>query len=183
MAEINIPEGNARKRNRAKKVSVRVDLTPMVDLAFLLITFFMLTTSLKQQKAMAMIEPDRNPPPSPVSDCQLLNLLTDSTGQIYYWEGLECRAVTPVSLDGEHNLKAKLKEKSEFLKHNCLYTSGKQKTLVCLVKLLPGSRYEQMVKVLDELVTDSVPTYAIQGYSPEEMRAVDKAGKELLSVK
>jgi biopolymer transport protein ExbD len=183
MAEINIPEGKARKRNRAKKVSVRVDLTPMVDLAFLLITFFMLTTSLKEQKGMPLNEPERKAPPSPVSECQLLNLLTDSTGQIYYWEGLECKAVTPISLDGEHNLKSKLKEKSEFLKHNCLYASGKQKTLVCLVKLMPGSRYGHMVKVLDELVMDSVPTYAIQGYSPEEEKAVGIAGKELLSIR
>jgi hypothetical protein len=48
---------------------------------------------------------------------------------------------------------------------------------------MPGSRYEHMVRVLDELVTDSVPTYAIQGYTPEEEKAVNIAGKELLSIK
>ena len=181
MAEINIPEGNARNRNRAQKAHLRVDLTPMVDLAFLLITFFMLTTSLKEQMAIAMKEPDRKSLPSSVSECQVLNLLTESLGQIYYWEGLECKAVMAVSLTGEHKLKDKIQEKSDFLKHNCLNGSGKPRDLICLIKLLPGSHYEHMVRVLDEMVADSVATYAIQGYSPDEEKAVSNAANGALS--
>ena len=51
MAEL-ITGGNMQRgkhqKPRAKRLNARVDLTPMVDLAFLLITFFMLTTELKQ---------------------------------------------------------------------------------------------------------------------------------------
>lgn len=175
MAELNIPEGNPRnrnKRNRAKKIPIKVDLTPMVDLAFLLITFFMLTTTLLEQKAIALIEPIDKGPQTPVSECQVLNLLTDSLGQVYYWEGLECRAVQPIALTGSHNLKDKIREKSGFLKSNCLYASGKKKSVICLIKLLPGTRYDNMVKVLDEMVADSVPTYAIQPFSADEEKAV-----------
>ncbi|MCW3127569.1 MAG: biopolymer transporter ExbD, partial [Bacteroidetes bacterium] len=94
MAELNIPDGNTRHRNRAKKIPIKVDLTPMVDLAFLLITFFMLTTSLLKQKGMDLSMPKVPGPEMDVSECQLLNLLTDSLGKVYYWEGLECKSVT-----------------------------------------------------------------------------------------
>ena len=67
MAEIaENPQGGGGKKGRAKKPSPRVDLTPMVDLAFLLITFFMLTTSLAKPKAMEIALPDtENIPPNP----------------------------------------------------------------------------------------------------------------------
>jgi biopolymer transport protein ExbD len=170
MAEMNIPEGNGHKAKvRMKKAILRVDLTPMVDLAFLLITFFMLTTTLLKQKAIALNEPDRRHPPEPVSECQVLNLVTDSLGQVYYWEGLECKTVNPIS---RYDLAGKIKEKKKFLQTNCLYTSGKAKDLVCLIKLLPDARYDYMVKVLDEVAADSVPVYAIQAYTEDEVKAV-----------
>lgn len=170
---MNIPGGNDHNgKVRMKKANLRVDLTPMVDLAFLLISFFMLTTTLMKQKAISLTEPDRKSPPSEASECQVLNLLADSTGQVYYWEGLECRAVTPIALMGAHTLKDKIKEKKTYLKSNCLFKSGKPKELICLIKLLPGSQYGHMVSVLDEMVTDSVPVYAIQNYSDDEAKAV-----------
>jgi biopolymer transport protein ExbD len=173
MAEMNIPDGNGHSTKvRMKKAPLRIDLTPMVDLAFLLITFFMLTTTLLKQKAMEMNDPKRNVPPQSVSECQVLNLLTDSLGQMYYWEGLECKTVSRIALTGGHSLKDKIKEKKNYLLSHCLYVSGKPKSLVCLIKLLPGIQYGHMVRVLDEVVTDSVPVYAIQAYSDDEIKAV-----------
>ena len=173
MAEINISEGNDRhSKKRMKKASLRVDLTPMVDLAFLLISFFMLTTTLMKQKAMDLVEPDSVHPPTSVSECQVLNLLTDSLGQVYYWEGIECKSVNRIALTGTQSLKAKIKEKKSYLRNNCLYQSGKSKELICLIKLLPGTKYENMVGLLDEVVSDSVPLYTIQGYSDDEVQAV-----------
>lgn len=174
MAEITESSGNSHKRknNRTTKVNVRVDLTPMVDLAFLLITFFMLTTSLQKQHAMAVTSPDKTGPPTDVSECQLVYLLADSGSRYYYWEGMECRAVYPIDLQGTHTISQKLKEKRAYLATHCLYPSGEPKPLLCIIKLLPGSRYEQMVSLLDVMHQDSIATYTIQDYTADELRAV-----------
>lgn len=62
MAELNQDSGKQKKggKVRAKKNGGKVDLTAMVDLAFLLITFFMLTTSLNKPQAMDVAMPDKN---------------------------------------------------------------------------------------------------------------------------
>src|SRR5689334_9678619 len=62
MAELDTSGGGKKKggKIRSKKQSARVDMTPMVDLMFLLITFFMLTTTLAKPQAMDLAMPDKD---------------------------------------------------------------------------------------------------------------------------
>lgn len=63
MAEIAQDSGGGHKKGgkvRSKKMSTRIDFTPMVDLGFLLITFFMLTTTLAKPQIMALVMPEKD---------------------------------------------------------------------------------------------------------------------------
>src|ERR1043165_1435459 len=74
------------KKVRAKKSSTHIDMTPMVDLAFLLLTFFMLTTTFSKQKTMELNMPDVNTPEKQKINNALTALLT-ADNKIYYYTG------------------------------------------------------------------------------------------------
>jgi biopolymer transport protein ExbD len=59
MAEIQQSGGGGDSKKRAKKQSTRVDMTPLVDLAFLLLTFFVLTSTFSKPKVLRMIFPEK----------------------------------------------------------------------------------------------------------------------------
>ena len=66
---------DAPDKKTLRKLSARVDLTAMVDLAFLLITFFMLTTSLTKPHAMDLSLPDNKGLPQPVDENRTMTIL------------------------------------------------------------------------------------------------------------
>jgi biopolymer transport protein ExbD len=92
MAEVNTEGGGGggkHDKKRAKKGSTRIDMTPMVDLAFLLLTFFVLTSTFSKSKTMEINFPaepkDPNEKPQKVNNA-LTFLLTKDDG-IYYYAG------------------------------------------------------------------------------------------------
>jgi biopolymer transport protein ExbD len=93
MAEMDVSSGGGHKKGpgvkKAKKLSTRVDLTPMVDLGFLLITFFVFTTTMSQPTAMNMNEPkdDDTTKQMKVKETGVMTLLLGKSNQIYYYYG------------------------------------------------------------------------------------------------
>ncbi len=93
MAEIlNSSEGERKglRKQRAKKHSTHIDMTPMVDLMSLLITFFMLTAALSKITTMALVLPedsDDKSKPSQFVDSRTLNVLLAGGDSIYYYVG------------------------------------------------------------------------------------------------
>ena len=88
MAEIS-QDGGGKKggKKRSKKASTKIDMTPMVDLGFLLITFFMLTTTLAKPVVMQLNMPDKTEKDekSEVKMSETLTVIPDST-KVYYYQ-------------------------------------------------------------------------------------------------
>jgi Biopolymer transport protein ExbD/TolR len=184
MADIDTSGGGGHGKHkggvRSKKMSTRVDLTPMVDLAFLLISFFMLTTTLNKPKAMQLNMPkktDKIDEKQDVADCQVLNVLLDTLDRVWYYEGLQVAGLKPTGY-GENGIRREIMHmiKSVPADNTCLTHEGKPREAIVLIKMLPGSRYKNMVDILDEMDITGCKIYAIQDPDPIEIEAIANGG-------
>lgn len=152
--------GNSAQKRKAPFV----DLTPMVDLAFLLIAFFMLTTTLLENNAMVLNMPMDTDDPSTISRDRIMTILIGENNNIYYYNADELDKLkkTDYQNDGLRNL---LYDNNKRV--NALF--GNEKGLVCIIKLSENANYKNMIDVLDEMVICDVATYAIQDITEEEI--------------
>jgi biopolymer transport protein ExbD len=193
MAEIaENPQGGGGKKGRSKKPSPRVDLTPMVDLAFLLITFFMLTTSLSKPKAMEIALPDtKNIPPNPPKvddDVVMTVLLAPKNVVLYYFGSPEKAAADPngiksTTFDKESGIRKVILDKKKdvaALPGGMGFDSKKNNKTMVLIKAVDSSVYGNMVDVLDEMHIADIKFYAILPISDPEKVLVDNSMKKVV---
>lgn len=155
--------GNSAQKRKAPFV----DLTPMVDLAFLLIAFFMLTTTLLENNAMILNMPMDTDDPAPISRDRIMTILIGENNNIYYYnaDAVDQLEKTSYQKEGLRNLLYDNNKRVDAL-------FGKEKGLVCIIKLSENANYKNMVDVLDEMVICDVATYAIQNITEEEINAL-----------
>ncbi len=163
MAELNAsPAKNDGKKVRQPK-NIRVDLTAMVDLAFLLVTFFMLTTTLSKSKAMPLAMPVADEAPDPVSDKRTVTLCLGSNNKVMWYYGLAGKA-TPAVVDFT---KTGLREVLFKTRNNILANTGKD--MIVLVKPSDHSIYANLVDAIDELNITNNDRYAIVNISGQDV--------------
>lgn len=158
MAMINTSD-ETRGKVRRSKASTHIDMTPMVDLAFLLLTFFMLTTSFFKPYTMQVDMPEKVKDPilqPPIPANKVLTLVLGENNKIYSYVGLPKPPlqVTDYSTKGVRKL---LREKNASVKG-----------LYVLIKPSTKSKYQNMVDVLDEMSIASIPHYAIVKITDED---------------
>jgi biopolymer transport protein ExbD len=173
MAEINIPaaSGNKPGVRRSKKHSTRVDLTPMVDLGFLLITFFIFTTSMSSPKSMKLIMPDdsdSNVPRQNVGESTALTVIPLKGDKIFYYHGELSKALTTNAFGVTNYSITDGLGQIVRQKQAVLDKMGKRKDLMLMIKPTEESNYQQLVNVLDEVLINEVNHYAIMDLTPEE---------------
>lgn len=184
MADIDTSQGGGGGKHsggpRSKKMSTRVDLTPMVDLAFLLISFFMLTTTLNKPKAMELNMPKKVEDPNleqDVGECQVLHVLLDTLDQVWYYEGLQVAGLQKTTFAGDGGIRKVIMKKLKSVPNECPLTKkGNKRDAIVLIKMLKGARYKNMVDILDEMDITDCKIYAIQDPDPIEIEAVANGG-------
>jgi len=177
MAELDTSGGGKHKggKVRSKKASTRIDLTAMVDLAFLLITFFMLTTTLAKKKEMDLAMPDDTDKKInlPVAATRSMTIILGSHNKIEWYMGEAGK--TPPTLDnyGKDGLRKALVEKSKevIATHG---TDPKTNYMIVLIKPSDKSSYENLVNVLDEMTILNIQSYAITPLLPIEVEELKK---------
>ena len=183
MAELNTGDGGGKKGDgkvRSKKSGSKVDLTAMVDLAFLLITFFMLTTTLSKPQSMSLGLPDKEDKPDPknqvkVDENRTMTILLGDNDKMVRYVGL---LATPVKGGAPKDFsygKGGIREELLARKKLVLeYTGNKDKGMIVIIKPSKKSNYRNLVDILDEMAIVDVPTYAIVNeYTPEEKKLLE----------
>src|ERR1700710_2304346 len=149
MAEMDTSSGGGHKKGpgvkKAKKASTRVDLTPMVDLGFLLITFFVFTTTMSTPTAMAMNEPKDDPNNQlKVKNSGVMTLLLGKDDRVYYYYG----ELSPTEASSQF-------KSSNFKDIRQVILDKKKSTpigdLMYIIKADPDATFKNAINVLDEM--------------------------------
>ena len=170
MAELNLAAGKTGGRHLVKKMPVRVDLTAMVDLAFLLITFFMLTTSLAKPRVMPLVTP-ADGPAAAVSEKTTMTLVLGKNNQLLWYLGMADKPLTvPKQISYGKDMRMAIMETTR----QVFASTGKN--LMVLIKPAQHSQYANLVDALDEINITKVPSYAIAKLQPEDIKLLKRNG-------
>jgi biopolymer transport protein ExbD len=183
MAEMDTSSGGGKKKGgvkKGKKLSTRIDMTPMVDLGFLLITFFILTTTLNKPKSMELNMPsDKKIDPkdaTKVKASTVLTTLLSKEHRIYYYFGIGDNPMEPPAVkvayfkdkDGIRDAIMKLKKDVAALKTQPGSNITAQDEATVIIKPDTTSSYEDVVNMLDEMTINDVKVYAIVDIGKED---------------
>ncbi|TMI91562.1 MAG: biopolymer transporter ExbD [Bacteroidetes bacterium] len=203
MAQMEGGGGDEHKKGpgvkKAKKLSTRVDMTPMVDLGFLLITFFIFTTTMSSPKAMNLNMPKDTKNQEELNKAKESGALTIMLGKdnaVYYYEG-------QLAPDGSNFKTATfstirdeiISKRNEVIKNhvhddNCpkIWAENKGDKTSCLdrdfvvvIKPDVDATYKNTVDILDEMTINNVKRYAMVDITPQEyqlVQATEASGKK-----
>lgn len=173
MASMDTADSGGGKKGpgvkKAKKLSTRVDMTPMVDLGFLLITFFIFSTTMSQPTAMQLIMPkdtEKVEEQTKIKASGALTIMLGKANGVYYYEGDD-----PTKL--ESSSYKKIREEIISKKK-----STKPEDFVVVIKPNNEANYQNVVALLDEMAINEVKKYALVSISPVEnelLLATEKA--------
>src|SRR4029078_11664420 len=196
MASIDEGGGDSHKKGpgvkKAKKLSTRVDMTPMVDLGFLLITFFIFTTTMSSPKALNLNMPkdtNKDEELNKAKESGALTIMLGKDNAVYYYEGQllpdgsNFKTATFASIREEiinkkkdviknhvHDDKCpKICDENKGDKNSCL-----DRDFVVVIKPDEDATYRNTVDMLDEMTINNVKRYAMVDITPQELEVVKK---------
>ncbi|MBM4160769.1 MAG: biopolymer transporter ExbD [Ignavibacteria bacterium] len=150
--------GKKGKRKKKRRIGIRIDMTPLVDVAFLLLTFFMLTTTFSLPQVMEITLPPSETK-SEVTEASLLLLRVMEDGQIFWNMGTE----KPRVLD-QNELRGFLQDRV-----------NSNPNMITLIKVDRKSKYSNMVRIIDELHLANITRYSLAPLLEQDKKIVTEA--------
>jgi biopolymer transport protein ExbD len=175
MAELDTSGGGKKDggKVRTKKKAVRVDLTAMVDLAFLLITFFILTTTLNKPKSQELIMPDKDDKQTKeaVAETKTMTLLLGKDNKLEWFIGLPGNTPPTVINYTPGQLRKTLVDENAKIK--ALHNGD---PMIVIVSPSDKATYNNVVTVMDELNITDIEQRAIVDITPVELGVLKRDG-------
>ena len=181
MAELDTSGGGHKKGpgvKKGKKLSTRVDLTPMVDLGFLLITFFIFTTTMSQPTALKLFLPDdkvTEEDQNKAKESGVLTILMGADNHIYYYEGQlkpDGSNFLSASYNGENSIRDVILKKKADVRSRSRDAENPYKDFVVVIKPGADCNYKNVIDILDEMAINVVKKYALVDISDGESQLV-----------
>jgi biopolymer transport protein ExbD len=152
-------KGKGKGHHRPKRrVGVRIDMTPMVDVAFLLLIFFMVTTVFRTPQALEINLPPDNDTPAEIAESKVLQFRILGDDRVYWRRGQKEDPWTRTSSD-------KLVDVLKPLASN--------KDIVVLIKIDREARFNNMVALIDQLDIANLSTFSILELPPKDKTEVE----------
>jgi len=201
MAEVNTDQGGGKEKGgkhskvRAKKASTHIDMTPMVDLAFLLLTFFMLTTTFSKPKTVEINMPLKDGEPTKVNNA--ITVLLSDKDRVFWYFGefkpdetqlnqtdFSDNGIRKILLDKNAAAHAEVKRLEDELakrqiadstfKRLAVEAKSQKSALMVLIKTDDKAKYRNVIDILDELSIASVGKYAVVDMMKDEYDLIQK---------
>ena len=148
-------KGGLRKRN-PKRLGVKVDMTPMVDVAFLLLIFFMVTTVFRTPQALEINLPPKEDVKVDIAQSKVLEVRVLSDGRAYWrnaqdpWSKTEIKTLVDVFKPWKGN-----------------------KDKVVIIRIDRDAKFSNMVDVIDELDLANLTRFSLQSLEDKERQEVE----------
>ncbi|HMR81839.1 MAG TPA: biopolymer transporter ExbD [Niabella sp.] len=191
MAGIDInPSAIRHQRGFARKhrsLSLRIDMTLMVDLGFLLITFFIFTSALSEPNTMNLFMPETDGPPSLIPQSGALTIMIDKEGKLSYYEGAPAAdgsnfTQSTLSQIRKEIIRKKLEVISKYIPDAACEAKAvankksiddcRQKNLTVLIKPTADADYKTIVAILDEMAINKIARYVLADPDENELAAL-----------
>lgn len=206
MADVDTSQGGGRSKKggpKTNKKSTRVDMTAMVDVAFLLLTFFVLTATMADNAVMELTMPPKTDEEEDddkykkIIEDKIMTIVLDEDDKVKYFVGITDPDVLTTDFDPGKGVREAIKEhvygQQKALGvplckdvNNVGLAEGKCWDPIFVIKPKKESRYKNLVDLLDELAIMKAPKFAIDKYSDadsvviatsEERMAAEAAGE------
>lgn len=171
MAEIE--ENKTKGKRQLKRSSTKPDMTPMVDLGFLLITFFMFTTTFSNPNMMKLAMPEKGKGNSVVSTENSITIILGKNDKIY-WHQKDLKDLTSLDLI-ETNFTSNGIRKQILEKYS---ESKKPENFTVIIKPSDDANFKNTVDILDEMEITNMRRFALVDLFPKEVlayRNIDEA--------